>query len=80
MSIGTRFQARRTMHRLLSENIHAHYGRLCHTNDPQEALDELNRFRILCAVNQGSLGVDTLNAKAAAVLAVARKNPGSGRT
>ena len=43
-------------------------------NDPQEALDELDRFRILCAVNQGELGVDTINARAAAVLAAEGKN------
>ncbi len=61
-------------HDLLSKIIHEHYDRLCNLNDPQEALDELNRFRILCAVNQGSLGVDILNAKAAAVRTTQEKN------
>ncbi len=55
---------------LLSQNIHEHYNRLCNIDDPQEALDELNRFRILCAVNQGELGVDTINARAAGILDV----------
>ena len=50
------------------------YNRLCHVRDPQAALDELNRFRILCAVNQGELGVDTINANAAAVLAAEGNN------
>ena len=59
---------------LLSKNIHEHYNRLCHADDPQETLEELNRFRILCAVNQGDLGVDTINAKAAAILAGEKKN------
>jgi len=55
--------------KLLSKSIHEHYNGLCHLNDPQEALDKLNRFRILCAVNQGRMGVDTLNARSAAGLA-----------
>ncbi len=61
-------------HHLLSKNIHEHYRRLSNGNDPQEALDELDRFRILCAVNQGELGVDTINARAAAVLGSEEKN------
>lgn len=61
-------------HNLLSKNIHEHYHRLCHVNEPQEALEELNRFRILCAVNLGELGVDTINANAAAVLAEEKEN------
>ncbi|MDX2447674.1 MAG: exodeoxyribonuclease V subunit alpha [Desulfobacterales bacterium] len=55
--------------KLLSKRIHEHYGRLCHEKDPQEALDKLNRFRILCAVNHGGMGVDNLNARATAGLA-----------
>jgi exodeoxyribonuclease V alpha subunit len=55
-------------HALLSKSIHAHYSKLGSQNDPQVALDQLNKFRILCAVNQGALGVDTLNAKAGAAL------------
>jgi exodeoxyribonuclease V alpha subunit len=56
-------------HEMLSESIQVHYGKLGSINDPQKALEELNRFRILCAVNQGRLGVETLNALATAVLA-----------
>jgi len=55
-------------HVLVSKSIHAHYSKLYSQKDPQEALDQLNKFRILCAVNQGALGVDTLNARAGAVL------------
>jgi exodeoxyribonuclease V alpha subunit len=61
-------------HNLLSKTIDEHYHRLGNADAPQNALDELNRFRILCAVNQGELGVDTINAKAAAVLAAEEKN------
>ena len=61
-------------HHLLSKSVHGHYRGLCRVNDPQAALDELDRFRILCAVNQGELGVDTINARAAAVLAADKKN------
>jgi exodeoxyribonuclease V alpha subunit len=61
-------------HKLLSKSIHEHYGGLGNVNDPREALDELNRFRILCAVNHGALGVDTLNAKAASGLTAEEKN------
>ena len=68
------FSSRTDHHNLLSKNIHEHYNRLCHAQDPQAALDELNRFRILCAVNQGELGVDTINANAAAVLAAEGNN------
>ena len=56
-------------HKMMSKFIHAHYSRLSSMDDPQEALDELDHFRILCAVNQGILGVDTINAKTSAVLA-----------
>ena len=55
-------------HALVSKSIYAHYSKLYSQKDPQEALDQLNKFRILCAVNQGALGVDTLNARAGAVL------------
>jgi len=61
-------------HKLLSKSIHEHYGRLCDENDPREVLDKLNRFRILCAVNKGRMGVDTINAKAAAGLAAKENN------
>lgn len=61
-------------HNLLSKNIHEHYDRLCGADDPRKALDGLDRFRILCAVNQGDLGVDTLNAKAAGILTAREKN------
>jgi len=60
-------------HEMLSESILTHYGKLGSMTDPQKALEELNHFRILCAVNQGSLGVETLNAKATAVLATDEK-------
>jgi exodeoxyribonuclease V alpha subunit len=53
---------------LLSKTIHEHYHRLYHADDPQEALEELDRFRILCAVNHGELGVDTINAGAAGLV------------
>jgi exodeoxyribonuclease V alpha subunit len=65
-------------HNLLSRCIHEHYNRLGNARDPQEALDELNRFRVLCAVNQGELGVDTINAKAAAVLTAEENNRAAG--
>jgi len=55
-------------HALLSKFIYTHYHKLYRQNDPLEALDQLNKFRILCAVNQGALGVETLNAKAGATL------------
>jgi exodeoxyribonuclease V alpha subunit len=61
-------------HKLLSKNIHEHYDSLRGVDDPRKALDRLDRFRILCAVNQGDLGVDALNAKAAGVLTARRKN------
>ena len=55
-------------HNLLSKSIYTHYSKLISQNDPLEALNQLNRFRILCAINQGALGVDTLNAKAGTAL------------
>ena len=68
------FSSHASHQNLLSKNIHEHYNGLCHIDDPREALEELNRFRILCAVNQGDLGVETINAKAEAILAAKAKN------
>ena len=59
---------------LLSRTIQEHYGQLARATEPRSALDELDRFRILCAVNQGPLGVDTLNARAASDLTMGGEN------
>jgi exodeoxyribonuclease V alpha subunit len=41
-------------------------------DDPMEALDSLNHFKILCAVNKGDFGVDAVNNLAESVLAEKR--------
>jgi len=45
----------------LGEQILRHYSRLNSIVAPEEGLAALNRFRILCAVNKGALGVAGLN-------------------
>ncbi len=45
----------------LSHQIQTHYSRLNRIVNPEKGHDALNRFRILCAVNRGFLGVDRLN-------------------
>ncbi|MEO7167460.1 MAG: exodeoxyribonuclease V subunit alpha [Chthoniobacterales bacterium] len=42
------------------------------TDDPQEALAQLEQFRILCALRHGPFGVENLNAVAEEILAGAR--------
>jgi exodeoxyribonuclease V alpha subunit len=49
---------------LLDQQIQTHYGRLASIADSIDGLDALNRFRILCAVNRGLLGVDGINKQA----------------
>ncbi len=63
-------------HTLLRHQIQAYYGRLQGLEDPSEGLAVLNRFRILCAVNQGPLGVNVLNDLA--MQTVLKTNRGDG--
>jgi len=52
----------------LDQQIRIHYSGLAGITEPGEGLDALNRFRILCAVNRGILGVDGLNQQAMQIL------------
>ena len=47
---------------LLAPEILEAYGPLKKLSDPQKALDQLKLFKILTAVRQGPMGVETLNA------------------
>lgn len=46
-----------------------------HSNDPQEAISALGKFRILCAHNQGRFGVDGWNERVQKIFPSAVDNP-----
>ena len=58
----------RELSRALSEKIIEGYSHYLQTDDPSEALNRFNRFKILCAVNMGPFGVDAVNRLAEQVL------------
>ena len=41
--------------------VRNYFASLCRSTDPQQALADLQKFRILCAVRKGPFGVETLN-------------------
>lgn len=49
------------LHRSLGEVATTHYGKPFQTDDPSSALDYFSRFKILCAVKKGPLGVESIN-------------------
>ncbi len=49
------------LHRALGEVAVKHYAKPFQTDDPSLALDYFNRFKILCAVKKGPLGVEAIN-------------------
>lgn len=51
-------------YQLIVSKIIEHYAALADDTDPHRAFERLNRFRVLCAVNQGLLGVEGINALA----------------
>jgi len=53
----------------LKNKIIQYYGRLAKETDPAQALDCINSFKILCAVNHGNFGVMGINQLAVQVLA-----------
>ncbi len=53
----------------LRNHIIGGYRESLETNDPREALERLQQFRILCALRHGPFGVENLNAIAEEILA-----------
>jgi exodeoxyribonuclease V alpha subunit len=53
---------------ILSQQIVSGYQSYLRTNDPADALQRLRRFKILCALNIGPLGVQAINKLAEQVL------------
>ncbi|HEA68282.1 MAG TPA: exodeoxyribonuclease V subunit alpha [Desulfobacterales bacterium] len=49
------------LHGALGEVAVKHYAKPFQTDDPSLALDYFNRFKILCAVKKGPLGVEAIN-------------------
>lgn len=54
---------------MLEKKIVEGYSEYLQTDNPQDALELFNRFKILCAVKKGPFGVDTVNRFAEHVLA-----------
>ncbi len=52
----------------LRERVVAGYRPLLETDDPRQALEQLEQFRILCALRHGPFGVENLNAIAEEIL------------
>ena len=61
-------QADKSLIKSLAEQIVSGYRPYLHANDPAEALRRLGRFKILCAINIGPLGVQAVNKLAEQVL------------
>jgi exodeoxyribonuclease V alpha subunit len=59
-----------------AEAVAAGYGRLRAAREPDEALAALDRFRVLCALREGPLGVEGLNGAIEAALGVRRPEHG----
>ena len=53
---------------LIEKMIVLHYGELTSEKDPARALDLMNQFKILCALNHGPYGVSGINQLAADML------------
>jgi exodeoxyribonuclease V alpha subunit len=60
---------------LLERTIVEHFGDLAKETDPVKALDRMNQFKILCALNHGPYGVSAINQTAIQVL---NQNLGKG--
>jgi len=60
---------------LLEKMIIQYFGDLAKETDPVKALDSMNKFKILCALNHGPHGVSTINQMATQVL---NRNTGKG--
>ncbi len=58
----------RELYRALGELITAGYREYLLSEDPRSALTQFERFRILCAVNRGQFGAESLNRVAEEVL------------
>jgi exodeoxyribonuclease V alpha subunit len=61
-------QANEDLIEVLSQQIVSGYQSYLKTRDPAKALQRLRRFKILCAVNIGPLGVQAINKRAEQVL------------
>lgn len=57
------------LRKALADEVASGYGACLATADPAEALDLLDRFRLLCVLRQGTFGVTGLNQLVEAVLA-----------
>jgi exodeoxyribonuclease V alpha subunit len=60
---------------LLEKKIVHYFGELAKETDPVKALDSMNTFKILCALNHGPYGVSAINQMATQVL---NRNIGKG--
>jgi len=56
-----KIRSSKDLHRALGEVVVKHYAKPFQTDDPALALDYFNRFKILCAVKKGPLGVEAIN-------------------
>lgn len=56
-----RIRSPKDLHRALGEVAVKHYAKPFQTDDPSLALDYFSRFKILCAVKKGPLGVEAIN-------------------
>lgn len=62
-------KTQKELYRLLEEKIVGGYSPYLKINDPIAALNSFGRFKILCAVNKGPFGIDSINSLAESVLA-----------
>ena len=56
-----KIRSSKDLHEMLGEVAVMHYARPFQTDDPSLALDYFSRFKILCAVKKGPLGVEAIN-------------------
>ena len=56
-----KIRSSKDLHRALGAVAVEHYAKPFQTDDPSLALDSFNRFKILCAVKKGPLGVEAIN-------------------
>lgn len=65
-------KSQQQLYRLLEEKILEGYCPYLKINDPIAALNSFGRFKILCAVNKGPFGIDSINFLAESVLSKKR--------
>ena len=63
----------------LSKIIIEKYAEFFKTDDPKKALEELNRFKILCPVKKGPFGVEGVNRLAERILLKAAEHNNAGK-